>query len=159
MWSALEAIELRQFDEAERYLSAVLNDPGLSEYLREDPTLLRCFHQASRRLSVGGKAHDGLVLARKTLDLAKSLHQLKGESHYNLAQAYATLAQSDHQFAAQAAGELWWVFAANPANQDRYLRDIAFDPVREQIDTVLRGKPDPTVEHARLIAERATRAH
>ena len=128
MARAIEAIELRRFDEAQRDVSAVLNHPDLIEYLRKDPTLLRCFHQISLLLSKSGKAQEGQVLARKTLDLANAVHQLRGESHYSLAQAYAALARTDHQFVARAADELWWVFVANPASQGRYLQDIAFDP-------------------------------
>jgi eukaryotic-like serine/threonine-protein kinase len=159
MSRAKEAIEHRRFGEAERDLNAVLNHPHLIEYLRKDPTLFRCFHQISWLLSKSGKASEGQVLARKTLDLANTLHQLRGESHYSLAQAYATLARNDYEFVARAAGELWWVFVANPANQGRYLQDIAFDPVREQIDAALRDKGDPVAEHARLVTTPLARAH
>jgi tetratricopeptide (TPR) repeat protein len=156
---AIEEFELRRFNEGQRDLSAVLDHPALIEYLRKDPTLLRCFHQISHLLSNSGKAHEGQVLARKALDLANSLHQLRGESHYSLAQAYSVLARTDQQFVGQAAEELWWVFVANPVNQGRYLQDIAFDPVREQIDAGLRSKPSPAAEHARLVNTPLARAH
>ena len=159
MSRAGEAIERRRFGEAQRDLNAVLDHPYLIEYLRKDPTLLRSFHRASRLLSIGGKAHEGQVLAQKTLDLANALNQLRGESHYALAQAYATLARDDRQFVAQAARELWWVFVANPSNRVNYLQDSAFDPVREQIDAELGRKPDPAGEHERLVTAPLARAH
>ena len=159
MLRAVEAIERRKFGEAQRDLFAVLNHPDLIGYIRKDPTLLRFFHQASRQLAIGGKAQEGQILARKTLDLAICLNSLQSESHYNLAQAYATLAQNDPAFVAQAAAELWWVLVANPSNQINYLQDSAFDPVREQIDAVLRRKPDPTAEHQRLLAMSQAQSH
>ena len=134
MARARESIEHGRFGEAERDLNAVLDHPYLMEYLRKDPTLLRSFHQISLLLAIGGKAEEGHVLARKTLDLANALNQLKSESHYSLAQAYAALARNDHEFVAQAADELWRVFVANPSNQVNYRQDSAFDGVREQID-------------------------
>jgi eukaryotic-like serine/threonine-protein kinase len=160
MARAREAVEHLRFGEAERDLNAVLNNPHLIEYLRKDPTLLRCFHQISHLLSNSGKAQEGRVLAEKTLDLAIAAHHPhRSESHYSLAQAYAALARNDQQFAAQAAHELWWVFVANPANRGRYLQDIAFDPVRAQIDAALRRKRDPAAEHARLVTTPLARAH
>jgi serine/threonine protein kinase len=159
MARAVDAIKRRRFREAERDLHAVLDHPDLIEYLRKDPTLLRSFHQASRLLSIGGEAQEGQVLARKTLDLANALHLFRGESHYALAQAYATLARSDRQFVARAAGELWWVFVANPANRVNYLQDSAFDAVRGEIDAELGLKPDPAGEHERLVTASLARSH
>ena len=93
MTRALEAINGRHFAQAECDFDALLSHPQLLEYLRRDPTLLLCFHQASHRLSLGGKVEEGRALARKALDLANALKQYRAESHYNLARAYAICAK------------------------------------------------------------------
>ena len=92
MTRALDAIDGQQFGQAERDLDVLLNHPNLIGYLRRDPTLLLCFHKASRRLSLGGKVQEGRALARRALDLAIELKQYRGESHYNMARAYAVCA-------------------------------------------------------------------
>ncbi len=156
MMHAVEAIENRHYDEAQRDLSAVLNHPNLIEYIREDPTLLHCFHQVSHELSLSGRAQEGRVLARKAMDLANAVKQFRGESHYVLAQAFATLAKRDPEYAAQAAEELGWVLAANGANLTKYLQDPAYDPVRDQIDATLRHSSNATGDHERLFSTPVT---
>jgi hypothetical protein len=159
MARVLESIEGRRFGEAQSELSIVLNRLDLIEYLRKDPSLLRCLHQISHKLLINGKAREAQILARQTLDLANALRQLRSESHYNLAQAYAVLARDDRAYVPQAANELWHVFVANPSNRARYLQDLSFDAVREQIDSALEGKPDPTSEHDRLVSAPLARTH
>ncbi len=158
MARALEAIDRRQFDQAQRDLDMLLDHPNLMGYLRRDPTLIRCFHDASRLLSLGGKVQEGRVLARKALDLAITLNQYRPESHYNLARAYALCVHSEPQLVAATADNLWRAFVSNPAYQDYYEQDSAFDPVREQIAVVLRGMRDPAVEHQKIVMERLAQA-
>ena len=112
----------------------LLNHPNLIGYLRRDPTLILCFHKASRLLSLGGKVQEGRALARKALDLANALKQYRGESHYNLARAYACCARSDPSSLPKLPSISGQVFVSNPSYQTYYEQDSAFDPVREQVD-------------------------
>ncbi len=90
------------------------------------------------------------------MDLANELHQFRGESHYILALAFATLAERDPEYAAQAAEELGWVLAANPANLAKYLQDPAYDPVRDRIDASLRQSSNATSNSERLFSTPVT---
>jgi len=144
MSRALLSIETRQFEAARRDLDSVLTNPGLIEHIRKDPTFIRRLHEASHRYSFYGKFQESRAIARRTLDLAITLRLPRGESHYNLAWAYAISARTDPQFIAKAADQLYRVFVANPLNHRNYARDPAFEPVRYQIDAELRKKPDPT---------------
>ena len=155
----VEAIEPGDSTRPSATLNAVLNHPDLIEYLRKDPTLLRCFHQVSRKLSIGGKAQEGQVLGKED---ARPGNRASSAPERVALQPGTSLRHARSKrspVVAQAADELWWVFVANPANQVRYLQDIAFDPVREQIDAVLRRKGDPTAEHERLVTTPLARAH
>ncbi len=87
------------------------------------------------------------------------MKRYRAESHFNLARAYAVCARSDPERLGQAAGHLWSAFVSHPSYQILYAQDATFDPVREQIDAVLRCKLDPTAEHQRLVAETSARAH
>jgi hypothetical protein len=159
MARALEAIDGRQFGQAGRDLEMLLNHPNLIGYLRRDPTLLLCFHDASRRLSLGGKVQEGRVLARKALDLANALNRYRPESHYNLARAYALCARGNPQLVATTAKNLWQAFVSNPAYQGYYEQDSTFELVRAQIALALRGTSDPAVEHQKIVTGRLVQAH
>jgi eukaryotic-like serine/threonine-protein kinase len=141
---ALEEIKNKRFEQAHHDLELVLNHPHLMEYLRRNPPFWRFLLQASRQLSLTGRAEEGRAIARRVLDFANVLNRFKGDSHYNLACAYGVSARSDPQFVPLATNELWQAFAAHPLNQDHYLRDPAFDPVRSRIDQ----------EYRRLVAAR-----
>jgi hypothetical protein len=75
-----------------------------------------------------------------------------------MARAYALCARSEPQLIAATADNLWRAFVSNPAYQDYYEQDSAFDPVREQIALVLRGMRDPAVEHQKIVSERLAQA-
>ncbi len=156
---ALEAIEDKRFGEAQRDLELVLNHRHLLEYVRRNPSLLHSLLQASRRLSLGRRVQEGQSVARKALACANALHQLRGESHYTLAGAFAVSAQTDPQYVPLAAKELWSALVTNPVYQDHYLLDRAFDPVRAQIDQEVQLKPDPTDEYRRLVAARMAQSN
>ena len=151
---ALDAIEDKRFGHAQHDLQLVLNHPHLSEYLRRNPTFLRSFVQASRRFSLSGRVQEGQTQARKALAYANEVHQLRSESHYNLARAYAISAHDNPRFVALAANELWWVLVAHPNYEHYYFQDSTFDSVRDQIDRELRLKPDPAEEYRRRVAAR-----
>jgi hypothetical protein len=159
MSRALEAIRNGRIGPAEHDLELVLNHPRLTDYLRRNPAFFRYLLQASRQLSLGGHAGEGRVVARRVLDFANAVHQAQGDSHYNLAVAFAVSARSDLQLVPLAAKELWWARVAHPAYQDQYLRDSTFDPVRAQIDQEVRRKPDPTGTRQRLISARITQSN
>lgn len=103
---------------------------------------------------MSGRVEEGQALARKVLDCANALHQLRSESHYNLARAYAISAREDPDFVSGAATHLWWVLTAHPDYQHYYMQDSTFDNVRDQIDRELRLKPDPAEEYRRAVADR-----
>jgi hypothetical protein len=151
---ALSAIDHESFAQAGYDLQLVLNHPHLIEYLRRNPTFLRSMLQASRRFSLSGRVAEGQALARKVVDCANELHQLRSEAHYNLARSYAISARENPDVVARAASELWWVLVANPDYQHYYIQDSTFDSVRDQIDRELRDKPDPVDEYRRAVANR-----
>ena len=155
---ALDAIEVKRFGQAQYDLQLVLNHPQLTEYLRRNPTFLRFLLQASRRFSLSGRVQEGQVQARKTLAYANELHQLRSESHYNLARAYAISAHDNPRFVSLAANEIWWVLVAHPDYEHYYFQDSTFDSVRDQIDRELRLKPDPADEYRRRVAARLSHA-
>jgi len=140
MIRALDALKNQRFEEALRDLNVILSHPGLTDYLRKDPSFLRGFHQATRRLLRNGKVEEARMIARRTLDLAIALGHPGSESHYLLARVYAVLARTDPEFIALAAKELWWVFSANTLNQSQYVQDSEFDAVRAQLDVELGRK-------------------
>jgi eukaryotic-like serine/threonine-protein kinase len=137
MIRALDAIEKERIEEALRDLDAILTHPGLAGYVRKDPSFLRSLHQATHRFLRNRKFQEARTIADRTLDLAISLGQPRGESHYHLARVYAALARSDHEFIIPAARELWWVFGAHPLYQSNYAQNSEFDPVRGQLDAEL----------------------
>jgi eukaryotic-like serine/threonine-protein kinase len=155
---ALDAIEDKRFGHAQRDLQLVLNNPHLTEYLRRNPTLLRSFVQASRRFSLSGRVQEGQAQARKALAYANEVHQLRSESHYNLARVYAISSHDNPRFVSLAANELWWVLVAHPDYERYYFQDSTFDSVRDQIDRELRLKPDPADEYRRRVAARLSHA-
>ena len=130
MSRALEAIKNKRFGERGTTLKRVLNHPRLTEYLRRNPPFFRFLLQASRQFSLAGHAPEGRAVARRVLDFANAARHARGESHYNLACAYAVSARNDSQFVPLAANELWWALVAHPVYRDHYLRDPMFDPVR-----------------------------
>ena len=152
MSRALLSIETGRFEEAQRDLDAVLSNPGLIEHLQKDPTFIRCFHHASRGYCFNGKFQEGRATAQRALDLSITLGLPRGESHYNLARAYAMSARTDPQFIAEAADQLYRLFVANPLNHGIYTMEPAFEPVRYQIDAELRKMPDPHEVHRRLLS-------
>jgi serine/threonine protein kinase/tetratricopeptide (TPR) repeat protein len=155
---ALDAIEDKRFGQAQYDLQLVLNHPHLTEYLRRNPTFLRSLIQASRRFSLNGRVQEGQAQARRALAYANEVHQLRSESHYNLARAYAISAHDDPRFVSLAANELWWVLLAHPDYEHYYFQDSTFDSVRDQIDRELRLKPDPRDEYRRRVAARLAHA-
>ena len=142
MIRALNAAESRRFAEALRDLNVILNHPGLSGYLRKDPSLFRDFHQATRRFLGNGKVDEARMIARRTLDVAIAIEHpsYMAESHYHLALVYAVLARTDPNYIPPAAKELWWVFRANPLNVSNYAQNSEFDVVRGQLDAELRHR-------------------
>jgi len=139
MRRALQAIETRRFDEARRDLEMVFNHPGLFDYIRKnEPTLIRRFHDASRRYFRNGKVEEGRMIARRALDLSIGLKYLCGESHYNMARACAVSGRTDPQFIGEAADQLFHALHANQAYQAQYEIDQTFDAVRAQMNTALR---------------------
>jgi len=159
MSRAILSIDARRFEEAQRDFDSVLTNPGLIEHLQMDPTFIRRFHLASRRYCLNGKFPEGRAIARRALDLAITLRLPRGESHYNLARAYAMSARTDPQFIAKAADQLYQLFVANPFNHGIYAIDPAFEPVRCQIDAELRKKPNPTEVHRQRLSTPLARAN
>ncbi len=140
MIRALDAIEDGRFADGLRDLDAILAHPGLTGYLRKDPSLFPSFYTATRRLLRNGKAEEARTIARRTLDLAIALGHHGSGSHYNLACVYAVLARTNPEFIAPAAKELWWVFGAHPVYQTYYEQNSMFDAVRGQLDAELRRR-------------------
>ncbi|MFI5456114.1 MAG: protein kinase [Isosphaerales bacterium] len=159
MSQAILSIETRRFEAAHREFDAVLTNPGLIEHVQKEPKFIRRFHHASRQYCLNGKFQEGRAIARRALDLAITLRLPRGESHYNMARAYALSARTDPQFIADAADQLYRVFVANPVNHRIYTMDPAFEPVRYQLDAELRKKPDPTEEYRRRLCLLLAQAH
>ena len=158
MFRALEALENEQLSQAQSDLEAVLNNPHLMGSLARNPSLLRSLVQASRKLLLCGRVQAGQAW-RKAMAYANALHQFRGETHYNLASAYAVSARSDSLFVPLAANEIWCALVAHPLYRDYYLLDSAFDGVRPQIDQELKRKPDPTERYRRMIVTRFVQAN
>ena len=119
-------------------MNAILAHPGLTSYIRKDPSFLRSFHQATRRFSRNRKIEEARTIAERTLDLAICLGQPRGESHYHLARVYAALAaSSDPEYVISAASELWWVFGAPSSVSQQLWQNSEFDLVRGQLDAEL----------------------
>ncbi len=155
---ALDAIEDKRFGQAQYDLQLVLSHPHLTEYLRRNPTFLRSLVQASRRFSLSGRVQEGQAQTQKALAYANEVRQLRSESHYNLARAYANSAHDNPRFVSLAANELWWVLVAHPDYEHYYFQDSTFDSVRDQIDRELRLKPNPRDEYRRRVAARLAHA-
>jgi hypothetical protein len=143
------SIDARRFEEAQRDLDSVLNNPGLIDHSQKYPTFIRRFHHASRRYCLNGKFQEGRAIARRALDVSITLRLPRGESQFNMARAYAMSARTEPQFIAEAANQLYELFVANPLNQNIYASDPTFGPVRDQISAEMRKKPDPTEAHRR----------
>jgi len=159
MSRAILSIDTRRFEAAQRDLDALLTNPRLIEHIQKEPAFIREFHYASRRYCLNGKFQEGRAIARRALDLAITLRLPRGESHYNMARAYAMSARIDPKFIAGAADQLYLVFVASPFNNRNYTMDPAFEPVRYQIDAELRKKPDPTELYQQRLAMPLARAN
>jgi serine/threonine protein kinase/tetratricopeptide (TPR) repeat protein len=139
----LLSIETHRFDEAKTDLDTVLNSPGLLEHIQKYPAFLKRFHRASRRYCAFGKFFEAREIARRALDFAIALGLPRGESHYNLARAYAISARTESQFIARAADQLFKVFAAEPLYRNAYVSDREFGPLRCRIDAELHQQQVP----------------
>ena len=82
---ALVAIQDKRFGPAERDLRVVLDQPRFLEYIRRNPLFLRFLLRASRQLSSAGQVREGQILSRRLVDISNAVHELRGESHFNLA--------------------------------------------------------------------------
>ena len=126
MTRATQAIEARQLDEALLDIEAVVDDPRLLDYLREEPRILAHFREpshpslisilqiASRHYCATGRITDGKRIARRAVQLATALDQPTGESHYNLARAHVRGGVQAGSIS-KAANQLFRAFVANPA--------------------------------------------
>ena len=155
MTRATQAVEAHQFDEAIPDIEAVIDDPRLLEYLREERLLLRHFHESnhpslisvlqtvSRHYCATGRIQDGKRIARHALDLAIALEQPTGESRYTLARAYVASGQQLRRASVrEVAKHLYHAFVAHPLYKERYAGDPAFNVARAQVDQLLGEKPD-----------------
>ena len=162
-YAIIQDIEARQFDEALPDIEAVIDDPRLIDYLREEPLLLAHFRKpnypsvisllriVSRHYCATGRIDDGKRIARRALQLATTLEKPTGESHYNLARAHV-LGQIRPGDIKKAANQLFHAFVANPLYKERYVGDARFNVVRDRIDAILANKPDPSDEYHRRLA-------
>ena len=172
MTCATLAITAGRVDDALPHLKAIIHDPGLGDYVRNEPSifthehdpnhrsLIELLHDASRRCCVSGRIDEGRAIARRAVDLAIELGQPRGMSHYNLARACADSAAFGKKYVEQAAHQLYCAFVANPLYKNKYEDDPTFDPVRSSVDALLDRRPDPSKEyHRRLVGMSTTRAH
>jgi serine/threonine protein kinase len=156
---AEQAIKSQQFDAAQRDLDRVLNDPGLIEYLRENPQRFQPFYDNTTRLYLlNGKVEEARVIARRARDFALILKRHYGASQYYLARVYAVSGRSDPQFIKDAADQLFLAFVANPDYQKWYTQDSWFDAVRVQVNAELKQRPDPVEIHRRRTSHPLARA-
>jgi tetratricopeptide (TPR) repeat protein len=150
------AIKAQRFDAARRDLDAVLNHPGLIEYLGQNPQRFQPFYDNTTRLYLlSGRLEEARTVARRARDLAVILKRHYGASQYYLARVYAVSGRSEPHFIADAADQLFRAFLANPDFQKWYRQDSWFDPVRSQVDAELGQRPDPVELHR----DRAQRLH
>jgi hypothetical protein len=161
---ASQALEAGRLDAAFPDIKAVIDHPGLAEYLRNEAVLLAKAHEPNRLALIttlgnrsrnychDGRVKEGRAIARLALDLAIASKMQVAESHYNLARAHAVSDQIVLTDVATAADHLYRSFVAHPYYKKRYAGDATFYAVRVQLDAILDSMPDPSAEHHRRLA-------
>jgi eukaryotic-like serine/threonine-protein kinase len=158
---ATQALEAGRLDAAFPDIKAIIDHPGLADYLRKEAVLLARVHKpdarsligvlgvTSRKFCYSGRVAEGQKIARFALDLAIALRQPTGESHLNLARAFVFADQIGSTNVPEAADQLFHAFVAHPLYKNRYAQDARFNTVRAQLDAILDSMPDPGVEYQR----------
>jgi serine/threonine protein kinase/tetratricopeptide (TPR) repeat protein len=137
MTRAICSIESRRFEEARSDIDAVLEHPGLPEYLRKDPSFIRRFHLATYKYLMSGKLEEARAVAQAAVHLAFTLKLPRAESHLNVARAFAVSAIKDRQYIAKTVDELAWAFQAHEDYRRYYAQDETFNPIRQEIDAAV----------------------
>ena len=148
-----EAIAEGRFEDARSELSAVLDDPRMEDYVRDNPGSLVPVLIITRQYLKAGRAEDAQRVVERARELAVRFGRDVGRSHYQSAQVYAVLGASDPAYIEKAAAQLFRAFLANPEFQQWYRNPGPwFDPVRARIDAALGRMEDPAVVRDRMMA-------
>ncbi len=116
-----------------RSLSKSSEHPRFEELAFQNPMVLRGFHLLVDNFILHGETQKALQFAQRGVALSENYPQVRGESRYALARAYAILAQTNPTFldesvrALQAAGQSHTMFL-----DQWFVRDHVFDPIRHQ---------------------------
>jgi eukaryotic-like serine/threonine-protein kinase len=162
---ATQLIDAGRLDEAFPDIKVIIDNPGLTEYLRKEAVLLGqhdkpgpCsligfLQTTSRRYYSRGMIEECRTIGRCALDLAIASKLHTAESHYHLAKAYVASDQTVSTDVGEAAEHLYRAFVAHPLYKEKYAQDATFNGDRAQLDAILDSKPDPSAEyHRRLTA-------
>ena len=162
---ASQAIEAGKLDEAFPDIKAIIDNPGLTGYLRKEAVLLErhdnpgprsligFLQTTSRRYYSRGMIEECRTIGRCALDLAITSKLHTAESHYQLAKAYVASDQTVSTDVGEAADQLYCAFVAHPLYKVKYAQDATFEGDRVLLDAILDSKPDPSAEyHRRLTA-------
>ncbi len=128
--------------EAEQELGLILDSSGLSVMLKKDLQSTRSLAIATGEFARAGRVEEALRLGGKLLELCHELDLPRGQAHYHLARARAIAARADPGQIAKVARNLHYATIANPRYRDWYRKDRDFDPMRAEIDAVLRRLED-----------------
>ncbi len=165
MTRATQSLDAGRLDAAFTDIKAIIEHPGLTDYLRKEAVLLAQVHKpgpcsligflqtTSRRYYSRGQIEKCRAIGRCALDLAIASNTHTAESHYQLAKAYVASDQIALTDLDTAAEHLYRAFVAHPLYKEKYAHDATFDAVRVQLDAILDIQPDPSaVYHRRLTA-------
>jgi serine/threonine protein kinase/tetratricopeptide (TPR) repeat protein len=155
MWRAQAALELKRFDDAIADLEAIAQHPGLDVYLRKDPARhIGMLRYAAGEFLASGRVDVARALASRALEQASRFDQPRGLIHFFLAQACAIDGRSNPSRIKDAAYHLDQSFEASRTYYlQRYKEERSFDPVRRELDALLRPGPASGVAPGRRVAQ------
>jgi tetratricopeptide (TPR) repeat protein len=154
-----QAIRERRFDAARSERDAVLDHPGLEDYVRGRDGALAHFFEVTELYLKAAKPAEAQKVAERARDLAIRARRDRGGAHYNLARVYAVLGATNPSRIEDGAQQLFRAFIAHPEHRRHYAEASPwFDPVRASIDQALGRKEDPAEVRRRLASSSAKAA-
>jgi hypothetical protein len=141
MTRALLSLDTGRFEAAQQDLDALMTNPGLVDYIHNNPTFLHYLHCAADEYSLKGKVDQSRALARGILDLAIKVGLPLGDSHYSLARACAAASRAHPPLIKETAAHLRLAFSENESYESQYETDKVFDALRPGLSAELGRKP------------------